>query len=126
MRQQHDHPCRLPARGLLPVFAALIVLSGVPSRVLAAEASAAVTEPTGDAKPSLKVVQIPVEGMACIACAASVKHAVKKLNGVVSVEVSLEKRNARVTYFANLLTPDRIVAAIDKLGYTAGTPKDRP
>ena len=46
--------------------------------------------------------------------------------GVVGVEVSLEKRNARVTYFANLLTPDQIVTAIDKLGYTAGTPKDAP
>jgi copper chaperone CopZ len=124
--RQHGHPCRLPARGLLLVFAALIVLSGVPNRVIAAEASVAATERTGEAKPSLKVVQIPVEGMACVACAASVKQAVKNLNGVVSVEVSLEKRNARVTYSANLVSPDQIVAAIDKLGYSAGTAKDVP
>jgi len=69
---------------------------------------------------------VPVDGMACVACAASVKSAVKALPGVVGVEVNLEKRNARVTYFASLLTPDRIVAAIDKLGYTAGMPKDAP
>ena len=115
-----DH--RSSARATLMVFAALLVLSGVASQGLAAEASAAVA----DTKPSPKVVDIPVDGMACVACAASVKSAVKALPGVVGVEVNLEKRNARVTYFASLLTPDRIVAAIDKLGYTAGMPKDAP
>jgi copper chaperone CopZ len=106
---------------LLPL-SALLVFGSLPGRVLAAEASAAVA----DAKPSPKVVDIPVDGMACVACAASVKSAVKALPGVVGVEVNLEKRNARVTYFASLLTPDQIVAAIDKLGYTAGMPKDAP
>jgi copper chaperone CopZ len=115
-----DH--RSSARATLTVFAALLVLSGVPSQGLATEASAAVA----DGKPSPNVVEIPVEGMACVACAASVKSAVKAIPGVVGVEVSLEKRKARVTYFANILTPDQIVAAIDKLGYTAGTPKDAP
>ena len=110
------------ARATLTVFAALLVLSGVPSQGLAADASTAAT----DAKPSPKVADIPVDGMACVACAASIKSAVKALPGVVGVEVSLEKRNARVTYFTNLLTPDRIVAAIDKLGYTAAMPKDAP
>ena len=103
---------------LLPL-SALLVFGSLPGRVLATEASAA-------AKPSPKVVDIPVDGMACVACAAIVKSAVKTLPGVVGVEVNLEKRNARVTYFTNLLTPDRIVAAIDKLGYTAGMPKDAP
>ena len=106
---------------LLPL-SALLVFGSLPGRVLAAEASAAAT----DAKPSPKVVDIPVDGMACVKCAASVKSAVKALPGVVGVEVNLEKRNARVTYLANILTADRIVAAIDKLGYTAGVPKDTP
>jgi len=106
---------------LLPL-SALLVFGSLPGRVLAAEASAAVA----DAKPSPKVVDIPVDGMACVACAASVKSAVKALPGVVGVEVNLENRNARVTYLANILTADRIVAAIDKLGYTAGVPKDTP
>jgi copper chaperone CopZ len=107
-------------------LAVLLGFASLPGQLLAADASAAFAEPTTEAKPALRVVEIPVEGMACVSCAASVKHAVKSLNGVIRVEVSLEKRNARVTYFANLLTPDRIVAAIDKLGYTAGTPKDAP
>ena len=106
---------------LLPL-SVLLVFGSLPGRVLAAEASAAAT----DAKPLPKVVDIPVDGIGCVACAASVKSAVKALPGVVGVEVNLEKRNARVTYLANILTPDRIVAAIDRLGYTAGMPKDAP
>ena len=106
---------------LLPL-SALLVFGSLPGRVLAAEASAAAT----DAKPLPKVVDIPVDGIGCVACAASVKSAVKALPGVVGVEVNLEKRNARVTYLANILTPDQIVAAIDKLGYTAGMPQGAP
>ena len=107
---------------LLPL-SALLVFGSLPGRVLAAEASAAAT----DARPSPKVVvDIPVDGMACVACAASVKSAVKALPGVVGVEVNLENRNARVTYFASLLTPSQIVAAIDKLGYTTGMPQGAP
>src|SRR6516165_8612795 len=94
-------------------FAVLVVL-GVPEQVLAAGTVA--TEPTAEAKPSLRVVEIPVEGMTCISCAARVKSAVKALSGVVSVEVSLEKRSASVTYFGDGHVPEQIVAAIDKLG----------
>jgi copper chaperone CopZ len=108
------------------VFAALLVRSVVPSQGLAAAVSAAVVASPTAATPSLRVVEIPVEGMACVSCAASIKNAVRNLTGVVGVEVSLEKRNARVTYLATLLTPDQIIAAIDKLGYTAGMPKDAP
>ena len=112
--------------GLVAALAAPLLFAGLTGQALAADASAAVAESTTEAKSSLRVVEIPIEGMACISCAASVKSAVKALPGVVAVEVSLEKRNARVTYLANVSTPDRIVAVIDKLGYTAGTPKEAP
>jgi copper chaperone CopZ len=69
-------------------------------------------------------VVIPVEGMACVACAASVKRALKAIDGVAAVEVNLEKRSAQVTYMPAKVTPDRLVAAINKAGYRAGTPKE--
>src|SRR5229473_4994223 len=94
---------------VLLVFAAALALSGSPGPVLAGDTSAAVS----NVKPSLKTVDIPVDGMACVVCAATVKKAVKSLDGVSRVEVSLEKRTARVTYAAGRLWPDRIVAAID-------------
>jgi len=73
---------------------------------------------------AVKTVVIPVEGMACIACAASVKRALKAIDGVSHVEVNLERRSAQVTYAASKVAPDRLVAAINKLGYRAGTPKE--
>ena len=105
---------------VLLVLAAVFVLSGLPGPVLAAGTPAAVS----DVKPSLKTVDIPVDGMACVVCAATVKKTVKSLDGVSRVEVSLEKRTARVTYAADRLWPDRITAAIGKLGYEAGTPRE--
>jgi copper chaperone CopZ len=76
------------------------------------------------AEGEVKTVVIPVEGMACVACAASVKRALKAIDGVAQVEVNLERRSARVTYAPAKVAPDRLVAAINKLGYRAGTPKE--
>jgi copper chaperone CopZ len=64
--------------------------------------------------------------MACFVCAGTIKNTVKSLAGVLRVEVSLEKRSARVTYFGDGHVPEQIVAAIDKLGYKAGTPMETP
>jgi copper chaperone CopZ len=105
------------------VVAALLVLAGLPGRVLAAEATPAAVS---DTKSSLRTVEIPVEGMACFVCAGTIKNMVKSLAGVLRVEVSLERRSTRVTYFGDGQISERIVAAIDKLGYRAGTPKDIP
>lgn len=76
------------------------------------------------AKSDLKTVVIPVEGMACVACAASVKRALKSIDGVSEVEVNLAQRVARVRYAPAKVATDRFVAAINKLGYRAGTPKE--
>lgn len=115
---------RLPylCRGLVVALAAPILFAGLPRQTLAAEASA----PASDAKSALHTVEIPVEGMACFACAGTIKSTVKSLTGVLRVEVSLEKRSARVTYFGDDHVPERIVAAIDKLGYQAGSPRETP
>jgi copper chaperone CopZ len=76
------------------------------------------------AQGELKMVVIPVEGMACVACAASVKRALKAIDGVAAVEVSLGKRSAQVSYMPAKVALERLVEAINKLGYRAGTPKE--
>lgn len=104
---------------LLLVAGALIVLGslelGLGTGALAAQPAA---------KSDLKTVVIPVEGMACVACAASVKRALKAIDGVSGVEVNLERRTAQVTYASGKVTPERLVAAINRLGYRAGTPTE--
>jgi copper chaperone CopZ len=60
-----------------------------------------------------------VEGMTCGGCEAAVERKVKKLDGVAAVEASHEEGRARVTYDPKRVTPQRIVAAIEELGYSA-------
>jgi copper chaperone CopZ len=96
------------------------------SLLIAPLASAVAAEPApprGDAQARLTTVVIPVEGMVCFACAATVKRAVRSLDGVVDVEVSIEKRTAKVTFAAGRLSAERIAAAISAAGYKAGTPR---
>ncbi len=68
----------------------------------------------------LKAVSIPVEGMSCISCAARVKRTLKGIDGVQHVEVSLERREALVRFLTDKVTPQRLEAAINELGYKAG------
>jgi len=60
-----------------------------------------------------------VEGMTCGGCEAGVRMKVKKLAGVEKVEASYETKRARVSYDPKIVTPQRIIAAIKDLGYSA-------
>jgi len=101
-------------------LAAALVLLGTPSKAF----SAGMPSAQSDQQIGPKLVVIPVEGMICISCAATVKRAIKGMEGVVHVEVSLESRTAQVTYMPAKTSPERIAAVIDKLGYKAGAPRE--
>ncbi len=60
-----------------------------------------------------------VEGMTCGGCEASVELKVKKLDGVEKVDASYREGRATVTYDPEAVSPDRIVEAIEELGYRA-------
>lgn len=60
-----------------------------------------------------------IEGMTCGGCEVGVEFQVKKLDGVQRVEASYEEGQAEVTYDPTEVTPDQIVAAIERLGYEA-------
>jgi len=68
-------------------------------------------------------VTIPIEVMTCSACVARVKRTLKSMDGVKAVEVRLAERDTQVRYEPTKVTPERLVAAINKLGYKVGTPK---
>ncbi len=60
-----------------------------------------------------------VTGMTCGGCEVGVRRVVNKLEGVQEVDASHEEGTATVTYQADKVTPDDIIAAISELGYTA-------
>jgi copper chaperone CopZ len=69
-------------------------------------------------------VVIPTKGMTCGGCSSAVKTAVKKLDGVINVEVDHEAGSTTVVYKTDKVTVKEIVAAINKTGFEAAEPKD--
>ncbi len=60
-----------------------------------------------------------VKGMTCGGCVNQVKSAVSKLGGVQSVDVDLATGRAEVVYASTKLTPDDVISAINKTGFSA-------
>lgn len=79
--------------------------------------------PAAAAQPAKeKTIVVPVTGMSCVSCAASVKRAVGKMRGVSAVQVNLASRSVAVRYSPAAVSPLLIVRTIDGLGYRAGRP----
>ncbi len=64
-------------------------------------------------------VVIGVEGMYCDSCAAGIKAMLKRTPGVIASEVSYQKKEAIVDYDSQKTTQEKIVEAVNNLGYKA-------
>ncbi|MCC7070988.1 MAG: heavy metal translocating P-type ATPase [Deltaproteobacteria bacterium] len=73
--------------------------------------------------PPLESVTLPVGGMTCAACVAHVEGALKGSPGVAEATVSLMTRSASVTFARALTTPEALVEAVRRSGYTADLPR---
>lgn len=72
------------------------------------------TSATGE----IVVATVTIDGMHCPACSARVTKALKALPGVREAEVSLETRQAKVTYIPGQITPELLQQAVADAGYT--------
>lgn len=68
-------------------------------------------------------IDIPVQGMTCAACQASVQKALQRQPGVLDAAVNLMMKNAAVTYDPAVTRPEALVAAIRDTGYEAEMPR---
>ena len=66
-----------------------------------------------------RTVVLDVAGMTCQSCVEGITDALKQIEGVRRVEVSLEKKRATVTFVEGTVDSKRLIAAIVKLGYRA-------
>jgi copper chaperone CopZ len=64
-------------------------------------------------------VVITIEGMHCGGCASGIKAMLKRTEGVVSADVSYERKEAVVEYDPGRTTREKIVEAIANMGYKA-------
>jgi Cu+-exporting ATPase len=67
-------------------------------------------------------VTLPVEGMTCAACQATVQRALTKAPGVTNAAVNLMMHEATVHFDPTATDPTRIVAAINDTGYVSRLP----
>lgn len=72
-----------------------------------------------------KRVKIAIEGMHCTSCAQGIKAMLKRTPGVIAAEVSFEQREAVVEYDPERTAPEKIVGAIEKLGYKAKVKEEK-
>ncbi|MBK7000486.1 MAG: copper-translocating P-type ATPase [Rhodoferax sp.] len=72
---------------------------------------------TGYAVPD-QVVELAIDGMTCVACAARIEKALNKLTGV-HAEVNFASETARVRYVPGLATVEQLIAAVRRTGYGA-------
>jgi copper ion binding protein len=100
----------------IAAFAAAALLA------LAASAADPKPAPAQAAASGPATAVIPVKGMHCGGCTSHVTEAVKKLDGVKSVDTDLDKAQATVVFDAAKVKPDQIVAAIKSTGYEPGAP----
>jgi Cu+-exporting ATPase len=68
-------------------------------------------------------IDIPVQGMTCAACQASVQKALQRQPGVLDASVNLMMKNAAVTYDPAVTRPESLVEAIRDTGYEAELPR---
>jgi periplasmic mercuric ion binding protein len=66
---------------------------------------------------SQKTVTLSVPGMTCSACPITVKAALKRVDGVSSVQVRYEERDATVTFDDDKTSVDAITQATTNAGY---------
>ena len=66
---------------------------------------------------TMKTLTFDVHGMTCGGCTSSVKRALGKLDGVKSVEVTLQPGTATVQADSDVVSSAQIESAIAMLGY---------
>lgn len=67
-------------------------------------------------------ITVPVGGMTCAACQATVQRALSRERGVLDASVNLMTERAAVTFDPTVTTPGTIVEAIQRVGYEAELP----
>ncbi len=65
------------------------------------------------------LVRFHVQGMTCAGCVLGTRAALRRLDGVADADASYDSASAWARYDPAKVTPERMIAAIRELGYTA-------
>lgn len=76
-------------------------------------------KPIPSAVTETTTARIHVNGMGCERCSARLREGLTKLDGVIAVEVSLEKKELAITFDPRRTTVERLKAEIARYGFDA-------
>ena len=69
--------------------------------------------------PEEEEVVIQIEGMTCSACATGVAASLRRVEGVIEAEVSIDPPEAHILFDPSATSTEALVEAIEDLGYEA-------
>lgn len=70
-----------------------------------------------------QTVVLDIKGMHCSGCASGIEAMLKRVDGVTKADVSFEERRATVEYDAAKTSPEKLIEAVEKMGYKAAPKK---
>ncbi|WP_416877314.1 heavy-metal-associated domain-containing protein [Litorimonas sp.] len=101
----------------------LLILTSIAALVAGAVAVSSDTLMTANAQTQVVATEasssFAIDKMTCATCPISVKKAMKRVDGVKSVEVDYKTKIATVVYDPSKTTPTEIAAASTDVGYPA-------
>ncbi|MCC3145415.1 heavy metal translocating P-type ATPase [Halanaerobium sp. Z-7514] len=62
-------------------------------------------------------LELPIKGMSCTACAQAIEKNIKKLDGILEVNINFATEKGHVEYLADLTKKKDIVKAVEEAGY---------
>ena len=77
------------------------------------------------AEPKMSVVHINIEGMTCQSCVKNIEGVMSDKQGVNTITVSLENKNAVIQYNPVLTNPETLRDQVDDMGFEASLPEKR-
>jgi len=102
----------------------LAIVAGLALATLTAQTKQTAETKGGNAKVETAVVKVPT--IVCNSCVSTITKALKKVNGVKTTKIDLEKKTATVSYVSTKTTLSKIEMAIAKAGYDANDTKRDP
>lgn len=67
----------------------------------------------------IKKITLSIPEISCSHCTSSIDAALRELDGIKSVESSVEKREATVEFASEIISEGAIIEIIDDIGFAA-------
>jgi mercuric ion binding protein len=102
----------------------LVIIATMALTTLSAQTKQTADTKASNAKVETTVIQVPT--VVCGSCVTTITKALKKVNGVKTTKVDVEKKTATVTFASTKTTLSKIEKAIANAGYDANKIKRDP